>query len=64
MASSNEKTPRRREFLKLMGIGGAAAGAAAATAAPKKAEAAQAAPDAKGYRESEHVKSYYKSAKF
>jgi anaerobic selenocysteine-containing dehydrogenase len=64
MASNNEKSPRRREFLKLMGAGGAAAGAVAATVAPKKADAAQAAPDSKGYRESEHVMSYYKSAKF
>jgi len=64
MASNNEKSPRRREFLKLMGAGGAAAGAVVAAATAKKVDAAEAAPDAKGYHETAHVQSYYKSAKF
>ena len=64
MATNNEKSPRRREFLKLMGIGGAAAGAAVAAATPKKAGAVEAVPASKGYHETDHVKSYYKSAKF
>ena len=64
MASNNEKTTRRREFLKLMGAGGAAAGAVMAATPAQKAEAAVAVPDSKGYHETAHVQSYYKSAKF
>ncbi|MDF2764644.1 MAG: twin-arginine translocation signal protein [Rhodospirillales bacterium] len=54
----------RREFLKLAGIG-AVAGSAAALSGPKKAEAAAAdAPSGRGYRETEHVKKFYRSARF
>ena len=54
----------RRDFLKLAGLG-AVAGGAAALGRAKKAEAA--APDAapgRGYRETEHVKKVYRSARF
>ena len=54
----------RREFLKLAGIG-AAAGGAAVLGGAKKAEAATAdAPAGRGYRETEHVKKFYRSARF
>ena len=54
----------RRDFLKLAGIG-AVAGGAAALGRAENAEAA--APDAasgSGYRETEHVKKFYRSARF
>lgn len=53
----------RRGFMKLAALGAAASGAtlvageAAAADAPKSATAA-------GYRESEHVKTFYQSARF
>jgi hypothetical protein len=54
----------RRDFLKLAGVG-AVAGGAAVLGAPKKAEAAAAdAPAGRGYRETEHVKKFYRSARF
>jgi hypothetical protein len=57
-------TAKRREFLKLLGKGGAA-GAAALTvggAAPSQA-AAPAQPET-GYRETAHVRKFYETAKF
>ena len=54
---------RRRDFMKLMGLGGVASAAAAATAA-KPAETADSRPPAKGYRETAHVKKFYDLAKF
>lgn len=54
----------RRDFLKLAGIG-AVAGGAAVLGGPKKAEAAAVgAPSGRGYRETEHVKKFYRSARF
>jgi hypothetical protein len=54
----------RRDFLKLAGIG-AVAGGAAALGATKKAEAASAdTPAGRGYRETEHVRKFYRSARF
>lgn len=57
-------TADRRSVLKLLGIGAAGSGAALATGATV-AVAAQ--PDDKTgshYRETEHVKTYYRLAKF
>ena len=55
----------RRVFLKFAGLGAASAAAAAVvaggTAAP--AEAAEA-PEGAGYRETEHVKTFYETARF
>ena len=54
----------RRDFLKLAGVG-AVAGGAAVLGGPKKADAAAAeAPSGRGYRETEHVKKFYRSARF
>ena len=63
----DKKTPdmARRDLLKKAGIAAGAAGVAA-VAAPGEAEAAVA-TDAKGsagYRETEHVQTYYELAKF
>lgn len=62
----SEKAPvKRRDFLKLAGLGGVAAGAAVA-GAPRTAVAA--APDgarrAAGYRATAHVRKYYDSSRF
>ena len=54
----------RRDFLKLARVG-AVAGGAAVLGGPKKADAAAAeAPSGRGYRETEHVKKFYRSARF
>ncbi|MCI0429730.1 MAG: twin-arginine translocation signal domain-containing protein [Rhodospirillales bacterium] len=54
----------RRGFLKLAGVG-ALAGGAAALGATKKAEAKAAeAPSGRGYRETDHVRTYYRTARF
>jgi len=53
----------RRGFLKLAGL--AATSGAAVAAAGGTAEAAEALPeDAAGYRETDHVKTYYELARF
>ena len=55
----------RRDFLKAAGITGGAAGVAAVALASKSATAA--APESgktSGYRETEHVKKYYESARY
>ena len=55
----------RREFLKAAGVTGAAAGTAAVVLSENKAQAAK--PDGgqkAGYRETEHVKTYYELARF
>lgn len=58
----DSKASARRDFLKLSALGAAAAGAAMA-ARPKQAEAAEA-PSGRGYRETEHVRTYYETARF
>lgn len=55
----------RRDFLKAAGATGAAAGVAAVALSGKSVEAAT--PDngqRAGYRETEHVKTYYELARF
>ena len=55
----------RREFLKGAGVTGAVAGVASVAMSGKPAQA-KLADDAKsaGYRETEHVKTYYELARF
>lgn len=53
----------RRSFLKLAGLG-SVAGGAALVAGTDKAQAAAAAPSGSGYRETDHVKTFYQSARF
>ncbi len=54
----------RRGFLKLAGVG-ALAGSAAALGTTKKAEAAAAeVPAGRGYRETDHVRKFYRTARF
>lgn len=53
----------RRGFMKLAALGAAAGGATLASGQASAAEAPKSATAA-GYRESEHVKTFYKSARF
>lgn len=55
----------RRDFLRLAGLGATAGAAAVATgASTDQAEAAEASTGSAGYRETAHVKQYYKHAAF
>ncbi len=54
----------RRAFIRKTGLGAGALGAVAATIAVKAAPAAADQAKTGAYRETEHVKTYYKSAKF
>jgi len=58
----NERPAKRRDFLKLLGFGGAAGTAAIAGAKP--AAAAEKPVSETGYRESAHVKKFYETARF
>ncbi|MGH6925835.1 MAG: ubiquinol-cytochrome c reductase iron-sulfur subunit N-terminal domain-containing protein [Propylenella sp.] len=65
MSKKNEKGAEtsRRDFLRIAGIGTVTGGAALAVGKP--AAAAETRADGSlGYRETEHVKTYYKLAKF
>ncbi len=63
MARKEKTAEDRRDFLKLASLGTVLGGAA--IAAGGTAEAAESVEDAGGgYRESEHVKAYYRSARF
>ena len=57
----------RREFLKTAGLAAGAAGVAGAALSGRSAEAATAQPTGRprvGYRETEHVRTYYDLARF
>jgi len=58
-----EKGPGRRAFLRLTGAGLAAAGGVAGAVRPQHAEAAETRQQA-GYRETEHVRKFYETARF
>ncbi len=53
----------RRDFLKLTGVA-AVTGGAVLAAGKTETQAAEAGKDAGGYRETEHVRTYYESARF
>lgn len=55
---------KRRDFLKLLGMGGAAGAAALATGGATKSDAAEPAKTETGYRETAHVRKFYETAKF
>ena len=66
MKSKKDKVSRtdRRDFLKVAGVG-ALAGGAAALGATKKVEAATAeVPASRGYHETDHVRKFYRTARF
>ncbi|MCS6878329.1 MAG: formate dehydrogenase [Geminicoccaceae bacterium] len=58
-----EKGHGRRDVLKLASLGSVAA-AAATVVGRGEARAAEPAPRGGGYRETEHVKTYYETARF
>lgn len=69
MTAKPERNPernkaKRRDFLKLLGLGGVAGAAALAAGGEPQAAAAEATPEGAGYRESPHVRKYYDTAKF
>lgn len=53
----------RRSFLKMTGLGAVAGGAALVTS-KTAAKAAVEEPKKKGYRETDHVKTFYRTARF
>jgi hypothetical protein len=63
MEQGRERAPtKRRDFLRLVGLGSVAGAATIAAGAPEAPAAA--APEEKGYRETAHVKKFYETAKF
>lgn len=54
----------RRDLLKLAGLGGVAGAAFVATSSGKADAAAEGVRKDSGYRETEHVRTYYELAKF
>jgi hypothetical protein len=65
MAENDRKDLDRRSFMKLAGLGAGAAGATIGLgAAEAGASEAKAKPEHAGYRETEHVKTYYRMARF
>ena len=63
MATKKKSLPRR-DFLKAAGVTGGAAGLAAVALASKSATAAVSeGRKSAGYRETEHVKKYYETAR-
>lgn len=57
-------TAKRRDFLKLMGLGSVAGAAALAAGGTAPAAAAEAKPADAGYRETAHVRKFYETARF
>jgi hypothetical protein len=55
---------RRRDFMKLMGLGGVATAAAVTTVTKQTAKAAEELKPERGYRETAHVRKFYDLAKF
>ena len=61
--NETDKGTDRRSFLKLAGLG-TVAGGAALVAGDKTADAATETKSQSGYRETDHVKTYYELARF
>ena len=61
--SEKDTKAGRRDFLKLAGVAAVTGGTALATG-KSEAEAAEVSKDSGGYRETEHVRTYYESARF
>jgi hypothetical protein len=55
---------KRRDFLKLVGLGSLAGAATAVAGGNAPAAQAEEKPQGAGYRETPHVKKYYDTAKF
>ena len=55
---------KRRDFLKLVGLGSLAGAATAVTGGKTPEAKAEEKPQGAGYRETPHVRKYYDTAKF
>ena len=55
---------KRRDFLKLVGLGSLAGAATAVTGGKTPQAQAEEKPEGAGYRETAHVRKYYDTAKF
>jgi hypothetical protein len=55
---------KRRTFLKLLGLGGAASAAALASGGAATGESSEPEQRETGYRETAHVRKFYETAKF
>jgi len=55
---------KRRDFLKLVGLGSLAGAATAVTGGKAPGAKAEEKPQGAGYRETPHVRKYYDTAKF
>lgn len=60
----DEQRLARRELLKFAGLGSVAGAAAIAAGAGQSESASAAEEKSSGYRETEHVRTYYELAKF
>jgi hypothetical protein len=63
MDEQQPRAAKRRDFLRLIGLGGVA-GTATLTAGKVPSADAEPAKPSTGYRETAHVKKFYDSAKF
>ena len=63
-AQKQPSKAKRREFLKLLGLGGVAGAAALAAGGAPPVTPAEAKAAVPGYHETPHVKKYYDTAKF
>lgn len=61
---ADDRKTDRRNFLKLAGLGSVAGGAALVTGSDAKASEADTPGAGAGYSETDHVKAFYKSARF
>ena len=61
-ADGSGVAPDRRGFLKLAGLGAVASGATLVAGSQAKADVRS--PTSAGYRETEHVKRFYETARF
>lgn len=61
---SDKAKAGRREFLKLAGLGAVAGGVVLATGQDRAAADEALSDTSAGYRETEHVKTYYETARF
>jgi len=67
MSKSKVKTQERRGFLKDLAVAGGvatAAGVVGSAAASEATEAQTEKPDTRGYKETAHVREYYRLARF
>lgn len=64
MSESDKVATDRRGFLKFAGLGTVAGGAALVTGATTDTAEAAGAPRGNGYQETDHVKTFYDTARF